>query len=141
MLAEIGLEHHGVAVDGGLVVVDADGPPDRAAAGAGESLVDDLVLPYPVDMLVDAIDRAGQQYVREGITSVRRGRHRRRLDRQEPGRARGLPARPRAGPAARAGAADGDLRRAAPGRPETAGWASTSGCAPASATSGSRSAR
>jgi predicted amidohydrolase YtcJ len=27
------------------------------------------VLPYPVDTLVDAIDRAGRQYLREGITS------------------------------------------------------------------------
>ena len=38
--------------------------PDRAAAGAGAQLLDRLVLPYPVDTLVDAIERAGQVYLR-----------------------------------------------------------------------------
>ena len=35
-----------------------------------QQLLNRLVLPYPVDTLVDAIERAGRVYLSQGITSV-----------------------------------------------------------------------
>ncbi|TWP51070.1 amidohydrolase [Lentzea tibetensis] len=51
-------------VDGGVVHWDTGLLEEQA-----QSLVNALVLPYPTDVLVDAIDRAGRQYLADGITS------------------------------------------------------------------------
>ncbi|SMC58312.1 amidohydrolase [Kibdelosporangium aridum] len=69
VLRELGISEHAVDVDGGLVVADADGRPTGLLQEQAQQLVNPLILPYPVDTLVDAIDRAGQRYLREGITS------------------------------------------------------------------------
>ncbi|WP_260478745.1 amidohydrolase [Kibdelosporangium aridum] len=69
VLQELGISEHAIDVDGGLVVVDADGRPTGLLQEQAQQLVNPLILPYPVDTLVDAIDRAGQRYLREGITS------------------------------------------------------------------------
>jgi predicted amidohydrolase YtcJ len=69
VLAELGIAERAVEVDGGLVVVDADGRPTGLLQEQAQQLVNPLVLPYPLDKLVHAIDLAGQRYLREGITS------------------------------------------------------------------------
>jgi predicted amidohydrolase YtcJ len=69
VLTELGIAEHPVEVDGGVVVVDATGRPTGLLQEQAQQLVSPLVLPYPLSTLVDAIDRAGQQYLREGITS------------------------------------------------------------------------
>jgi predicted amidohydrolase YtcJ len=69
VLVELGLSDHAVDVEGGLVVVDADGRPTGLLQERAQELVSPLVLPYSVDALADAIDIAGRQYLREGITS------------------------------------------------------------------------
>lgn len=69
VLAELGIAEHPVPVDGGLVVTDAAGRPTGLLQERAQQLVDPLVLPYSLDALTDAIDRAGQHYLREGITS------------------------------------------------------------------------
>ena len=55
---------------GGKVVTDAAGRPTGLLQETAQELVADLVRPYPVPILADAIDRAGAQYLSEGITSV-----------------------------------------------------------------------
>jgi predicted amidohydrolase YtcJ len=70
VLTELGLSANAVDVDGGLVVVDAAGRPTGLLQERAQQLVSPLVLPYPVDALVDAIAIAGRHYLREGITSV-----------------------------------------------------------------------
>ena len=55
---------------GGLVVTDADGRPTGLLQEQAQQLLNRLVLPYPVDTLVDAIERAGRVYLSQGITSV-----------------------------------------------------------------------
>lgn len=70
VLAELGLSDAAVDVPGGLVVVDASGRPTGLLQEQAQQLLSRLVLPYPVAQLVDAIERAGQVYLSEGITSV-----------------------------------------------------------------------
>ncbi len=70
VLTELGIADRAVDVDGGRVVVDEDGRPTGLLQERAQALVNPLVLPYPLDTLVEAIDRAGRQYLREGITSV-----------------------------------------------------------------------
>ncbi|MFT4009317.1 MAG: amidohydrolase [Nocardioidaceae bacterium] len=70
VLRELGLDEHPAEVDGGLVVVDAAGRPTGLLQETAQALINPLMLPYPVDTLVEAIDRAGQVYLREGITSA-----------------------------------------------------------------------
>ncbi|WP_312872600.1 amidohydrolase [Kibdelosporangium persicum] len=69
VLRELGLAEHAVEVDGGLVVADSAGRPTGLLQETAQQLVNPLILPYPVDSLAGAIDRAGQRYLREGITS------------------------------------------------------------------------
>ncbi|PRY37886.1 amidohydrolase [Umezawaea tangerina] len=64
VLEELGIASGPVEVVGG-VVDTATGMLQEQA----QQLVNSLVLPYSVDTLVDAIDRAGRQYLAEGITS------------------------------------------------------------------------
>ena len=55
--------------EGGVVERDEHGSPTGLLLEQAQLLVRDLVHPYPVATVVDAIARAGAQYVREGITS------------------------------------------------------------------------
>jgi predicted amidohydrolase YtcJ len=56
-------------VPGGRVVTDAAGRPTGLLQERAQELVGRLVNPYPLATLTDAIDRAGAQYLEEGITS------------------------------------------------------------------------
>ena len=70
LLEELDLADAAVDVPGGLVVVDGSGRPTGLLQEQAQQLLNRLVLPYPVDTLVDAIERAGQVYLSQGITSV-----------------------------------------------------------------------
>jgi hypothetical protein len=70
VLADLGMTDRGADVPGGKVVTDAAGRPTGLLQETAQELVADLVRPYPVTALADAIDRAGRQYLSEGITSV-----------------------------------------------------------------------
>jgi len=70
LLADLDLAEAAVDVPGGLVVVDGSGRPTGLLQEQAQQLLNRLVLPYPVDTLVDAIERAGQVYLSQGITSV-----------------------------------------------------------------------
>ncbi|MFI6094594.1 amidohydrolase [Lentzea sp. NPDC051213] len=69
VLEALGISEKAVEVSGGLVVTDAAGRPTGLLQEQAQQLVNPLVLPYPVDTLVDAIDRAGRVYLAEGVTS------------------------------------------------------------------------
>jgi predicted amidohydrolase YtcJ len=69
-LRTLGIADRAPDVPGGRVVCFPDGRPTGLLQERAQELVSDLVLPYPVAVLADAIDRAGQQYLREGVTSV-----------------------------------------------------------------------
>jgi predicted amidohydrolase YtcJ len=70
LLDDLGLADAAVDVPGGLVVVDAAGRPTGLLQEQAQQLLNRLVLPYPVDTLVDAIERAGRVYLSQGITSA-----------------------------------------------------------------------
>lgn len=70
VLTELGIADAPVEVDGGRVVTGADGRPTGLLQETAQQLVSPLVMPYPVDVLVDAIDRAGLHYLSEGVTSA-----------------------------------------------------------------------
>lgn len=70
VLAELGLAHEPRAVPGGRVVVDERGRPTGLLQEQAQQLLSPLVLPYPVDVLVDALARASQVCARQGLTSV-----------------------------------------------------------------------
>ena len=70
VLDVLGLTDQAWDVPGGRIDVDHDGRPTGLLEETAQSLVNALLLPYPVSTLVDAIDRAGQQYLSEGLTSV-----------------------------------------------------------------------
>jgi hypothetical protein len=70
VLADLGLADRAAGVPGGKVAADAAGRPTGLLEETAQELVANLVRPYPVSTLADAIDRAGAQYLREGITSV-----------------------------------------------------------------------
>ncbi|MTD56965.1 amidohydrolase [Amycolatopsis pithecellobii] len=55
---------------GGDVVLDDDGSPTGLLREQAQLLLRPLIYPTPLDTLVRAIDRAGEQYLAEGITSV-----------------------------------------------------------------------
>jgi predicted amidohydrolase YtcJ len=69
VLADLGLDAAPEPVPGGRVAADAAGRPTGLLEETAQQLVSGLVLPYPVATLADAVDRAGQQYLAEGITS------------------------------------------------------------------------
>ncbi len=64
VLEALGITSGPVEVVGGVVNTETGLLQEQA-----QQLVNSLVLPYPVSTLVDAIDRAGRQYLAEGITS------------------------------------------------------------------------
>ena len=70
VLADLGLADRARDVPGGKVVTDQDDRPTGLLQETAQELVADLVRPYPVATLADAIDRAGTRYLSEGITSV-----------------------------------------------------------------------
>src|SRR5580692_6124047 len=69
VLTDLGLADRAVDVPGGKVVTDAAGRPTGLLQETAQELVANLVRPYPVPVLAEAIDRAGAQYLSEGITS------------------------------------------------------------------------
>src|SRR6202044_211322 len=69
VLADLGLDAWAAEVPGGRVTTDATGRPNGLLEERAQELVGRLVLPFPVATLAEAIDRAGAQYLREGITS------------------------------------------------------------------------
>src|SRR2546427_8080156 len=69
VLAALGLDAAGTDVPGGRVATDAVGRPTGLLEERAQALVGSLVYPYPLAELTDAIERAGAQYLKEGITS------------------------------------------------------------------------
>lgn len=55
---------------GGDVVLDADGSPTGLLREQAQLLLRPLIYPTPVESVVRGIDKAGQRYLAEGITSV-----------------------------------------------------------------------
>lgn len=69
VLADLGMDSQSKYVAGGRVVTDAAGRPTGLLEERAQELVGDLVHPYPLARIADAINRAGTQYLKEGITS------------------------------------------------------------------------
>ena len=69
VLELIGAADQGRDVPGGMIDTDDRGRPTGLLEEQALSLVNALLLPYPITTLVDAIERAGQQYLAEGVTS------------------------------------------------------------------------
>lgn len=57
-------------IDGGSVVVDGEGRPTGLLEENAMRLVQDLLLPYPLETIERALDLATSHYLSEGITSV-----------------------------------------------------------------------
>jgi predicted amidohydrolase YtcJ len=70
VLADLGIDAAAPEVDGGRVTTDETGRPTGLLEERAQELVGRLTRPYPVATLADAVARAGEQYLREGITSV-----------------------------------------------------------------------
>jgi hypothetical protein len=71
VLEDLGMASAAVpGVPGGRVVTDAAGRATGLLQERAQELVGQLVHPYPVATLAEAIGRAGTQYASEGITSV-----------------------------------------------------------------------
>jgi hypothetical protein len=70
VLTELGLAESGRVIDGGTVVTDANGRPTGLLQERAQELVGVLRRPVSSAELVDAIARAGEHYLTEGITSV-----------------------------------------------------------------------
>jgi predicted amidohydrolase YtcJ len=69
VLDAIGIERVPVP-EGGVVERDSAGRPTGLLQEQAQALVRALVYPYPQTELLDAIGRASEQYLREGLTSV-----------------------------------------------------------------------
>jgi predicted amidohydrolase YtcJ len=70
VLADLGIGETVPPVDGGRVTVDAAGRPTGLLEERAQELVGNLIRPYPLATLTDAVDAAGRRYLSEGITSV-----------------------------------------------------------------------
>ena len=70
VLGDLGMSETAADVPGGLVVTDAAGRPTGLMQEKAQELVGALVHPYPVAVLADAIGRASERYLSEGLTSV-----------------------------------------------------------------------
>ncbi|MDV8147295.1 amidohydrolase [Arthrobacter sp. B10-11] len=55
--------------DGGMIVRDADGRPTGLVQETAQQLVQELILPYSLEAIEAALDRATRHYASEGITS------------------------------------------------------------------------
>ena len=69
VLADLGMAEGPADVPGGKVATDAAGRPTGLLEERAQELVGKLVHPYPLSVVADAIDRAGTEYLKEGITS------------------------------------------------------------------------
>jgi predicted amidohydrolase YtcJ len=70
VLADLGIRDGAIPdVPGGRVATDAAGRATGLLEERAQELVGALVTPYPLATLADAIDRAGSEYLKEGITS------------------------------------------------------------------------
>jgi predicted amidohydrolase YtcJ len=70
VLAELGIDAAAPDVDGGRVSTDDNGRPTGLMEERAQELVGERTRPYPLTTLADAIARAGEQYLKEGLTSV-----------------------------------------------------------------------
>jgi predicted amidohydrolase YtcJ len=70
VLRDLGIDTEAPPVDGGRVATDARGRPTGLLEERAQQLVGDLTRPYPLATLTDAVAVAGEQYLREGLTSV-----------------------------------------------------------------------
>jgi predicted amidohydrolase YtcJ len=70
VLADLGIDATAPPVDGGRVTADETGRPTGLLEERAQELVGVLTRPYPLATLADAVARAGEQYLKEGITSV-----------------------------------------------------------------------
>jgi predicted amidohydrolase YtcJ len=69
VLADLGIDAAATEIPGGRVATDQDGRPTGLLEERAQLLVGSLVYPYPLAELTDAIARAAQQYLKEGVTS------------------------------------------------------------------------
>lgn len=60
----------GSAIEGGVVVVDRNGQPTGVLEERAMTLIQDILLPYPLTSIERALALATEQYACEGITSV-----------------------------------------------------------------------
>lgn len=70
MLRDLGIDATSPHVDGGRVTADAAGRPTGLLEERAQELVIGLTRPAPLSVLADAVARAGERYLTEGITSV-----------------------------------------------------------------------
>jgi hypothetical protein len=70
VLADLGIDATAPPVDGGRVTADETGRPTGLMEERAQELVGVLTRPYPLATLADAVARAGERYLKEGITSV-----------------------------------------------------------------------
>ena len=69
VLAALGLDTAATEFPGGRVATDSGGRPTGLLEERAQLLVGSLVYPYPLAELTQAISRAAEQYLKEGITS------------------------------------------------------------------------
>jgi len=69
VLADLGVDSAATEIPGGRVATDSGGRPTGLLEERAQLLVGSLVYPYPLAELTDAIARAAEQYLREGVTS------------------------------------------------------------------------
>jgi predicted amidohydrolase YtcJ len=70
VLADLGIDATAPSIDGGRVTADETGRPTGLMEERAQELVGVLTRPYPLATLADAVARASERYLREGITSV-----------------------------------------------------------------------
>jgi hypothetical protein len=70
VLGDLGIDSVPPHVDGGSVATGPDGRPNGLMEERAQELVGDLIRPYSLAVLTDAVAAAGEQYLREGLTSV-----------------------------------------------------------------------
>ncbi len=69
VLAALGLDAAATEFPGGRVATDSSGRPTGLLEERAQLLVGSLVYPYPLAELTQAISRAAEQYLKEGVTS------------------------------------------------------------------------
>ena len=69
VLADLGLDAAATEFPGGRVATDDGGRPTGLLEERAQLLVGNLVYPYPLAELTQAIGRAAEQYLKEGVTS------------------------------------------------------------------------
>jgi predicted amidohydrolase YtcJ len=64
------LHHVDARIDGGRIIVDDSGRPTGVLEERAMSLIRDVLLPYPISDIEQALDLATAQYAKEGLTST-----------------------------------------------------------------------